>query len=78
MAFDVEDRMDLINQPLLMIAGEKADTLYMTEAAFAKATGTRDKEIYQIKGASHIRTYWVPEYVDDAVKKLNTFFNKNL
>lgn len=78
MVFDVEDRMDLINQPLLMIAGEKADTLYMTEAAFAKATGTQDKEIYQIKGASHIRTYWVPEYVDDAVKKLNTFFNKNL
>ena len=78
MAFDVEDRMDLINQPLLMIAGEKADTLYMTEDAFAKATGTQDKEIYQIKGASHIRTYWVPEYVDDAVKKLNTFFNKNL
>ncbi len=78
MAFDVEDRMDLINQPLLMIAGEKADTLYMTEAAFAKATGTQDKEIYQIKGASHIRTYWVPEYVDDAVKKLNTFFSKNL
>ena len=61
-----------------MIAGEKADTLYMTEDAFAKATGTQDKEIYQIKGASHIRTYWVPEYVDDAVKKLNTFFNKNL
>ncbi len=42
------------------------------------ATGTQDKEIYQIKGASHIRTYWVPEYVDDAVKKLNTFFSKNL
>ncbi|WP_026767382.1 hypothetical protein [Selenomonas ruminantium] len=48
MAFDVEDRMDLINQPLLMIAGEKADTLYMTEAAFAQASGTQDKEIYQI------------------------------
>ena len=47
-------------------------------AGNAKATGTQDKEIYQIKGASHIRTYWVPEYVDDAVKKLNTFFNKNL
>ena len=42
MAFDVEDRMDLINQPLLMIAGEKADTLYMTEAAFAQASGTQE------------------------------------
>ncbi len=44
MAFDVEDRMDLINQPLLMIAGEKADTIYMTEDAYNKASGTKDKE----------------------------------
>ena len=78
MAFDVEDRMDLINQPLLMIAGEKADTLYMTEDAFAKASGTNNKEVYLIEGASHIRTYWVPEYVDKAVKKLDAFFKKNL
>ena len=78
MAFDTEDRMDLINQPLLMIAGEKADTLYMTNDAFKKAKGTNNKELYQIEGASHIRTYWVPEYVDKAVKKLGEFFKKNL
>lgn len=77
-AFDVEDRMDLINQPLLMIAGEKADTLYMTKDAFDKASGTENKELFMIEGASHIRTYWVSEYVDKAVEKLNTFFNKNL
>ena len=71
-------RMDLINQPLLMIAGEKADTLYMTEDAYAKASGTENKELYMIEGASHIRTYWVPEYVDKAVNKLGAFFNKNL
>ena len=70
--------MDLINQPLLMIAGEKADTLYMTEDAYAKASGTENKELYMIEGASHIRTYWVPEYVDKAVNKLGAFFNKNL
>lgn len=78
MAFDVEDRMDLINQPLLMIAGEKADTIYMTEDAYNKASGTKDKEIYLIPGASHIRTYWVPEYVDKAVTKLSAFYKKNL
>ncbi len=77
-AFDVEDRMDLITQPLLMVAGEKADTLYMTNDAFAKASGTKDKEIYLVPGASHIRTYWVPEYVDNAVAKLQAFFGKNL
>lgn len=78
MAFDVEDRMDMIDQPLLMVAGEKADTLYMTQDAFAKASGTQDKELYLIPGASHIRTYWVPEYVDQAVKKLGEFFEEKL
>lgn len=78
MAFDVEDRMGLIDQPLLMIAGEKADTLYMTQDAFNKATGTDDKELCLIEGASHIRTYWVKEYVDRAVDKLNEFFKNHL
>ena len=78
MAFDVEDRMDLIDQPLLMIAGEKADTLYMTKDAFAKATGTENKELFLIPGASHIRTYWVPEYVDQAMAQLQKFYAKNL
>ena len=78
MAFDVEDRMGLIDQPLLMIAGEKADTLYMTQDAFDKATGTDDKELCLIEGASHIRTYWVKEYVNKAVSKLDTFFKDNL
>ena len=37
MAFDVDDRMDLIDQPHLMMAGDIADTKYMTESAFEKA-----------------------------------------
>lgn len=78
MAFDVEDRMDLVNQPLLMIAGSEADTLYMTKDAYDKAVNAKDKELYLIKGASHIRTYWVPEYVDDAVAKLSEFFGAKL
>lgn len=78
MAFDVEDRMDLINQPLLMIAGSAADTLYMSEDAFKKATGTDDKELYLIDGASHIKTYWKSEYVNDAVNKFSEFFEKRL
>ena len=77
-AFDVEDRMDLIDQPLLMLCGEKADTLYMSQDAFAKATGTEDKELFLIPGASHIRTYWVEEYVQQAVDKLDAFFGEKL
>jgi len=78
MNFDVTDHINLINKPLLMIAGTKADTLYMTEAAFAKATGTKNKELFLIDGATHIETYWVPGYVDQAMQKLDVFFDKNI
>lgn len=78
MAFDASEGMYLINQPLLMIAGSIADTFYMTEQCYSKATGTQDKELFLIPGATHIRTYYVPEYVDMAVKKLTEFFSENL
>jgi len=76
--FDATDHIDLINKPLLMIAGSKADTLYMTKDAFAKATGTKKKELFIIDGATHIETYWVPKYVDSAMSKLTPFYSQNL
>jgi len=78
MRFDATDQMELINQPLLMIAGSKADSLYMSEDAFAKATGTADKELVLLDGATHIDTYWVPRHVDAAVAKLTTFYARTL
>ncbi len=78
MAFDAATNMYLINQPLLMIAGSKADTYYMTDRAFNLATGTSEKELFLIPGATHIQTYYVPEYVDQAIGKLKVFFGKNL
>ena len=78
MSWDATDNIELINMPLLMMAGEKADTLYMSEEAFAKATGTRDKELFKIPGATHIQTYFVPEYVDQAVAKLTDFYGNHL
>ena len=78
MAFDASEGMYLINQPLLMIAGGAADTFYMTEQCFSKASGTQNKELYLIPDATHIKTYYVPEYVDSAVGKLTNFFNDNL
>jgi len=78
MAFDAADNMDLINQPLLMMAGSKADTFYMTEDAFNLASGTDKKELFLIPGATHIQTYHVPEYVNQAMGKLIEFFGKNL
>ena len=78
MEFDVNTNVDLINQPLLMIAGDKADTLYMTEEVFANASGTQDKELFKVKGATHIETYWKPEYVKQISEKLGAFFGRTL
>ncbi|MEX6674448.1 alpha/beta hydrolase [Pseudomonas sp. W2Oct36] len=78
MRFDATDQIALIQQPLLMIAGTKADSLYMTEDAFTKATGTKDKELFKLDGATHIETYWVPKYVSAAIDKLNTFYTRTL
>jgi len=77
-AFDATTNMRMIDQPLLMIAGSKADSYYMTDSAFKAATGTNNKELFLIEGATHIETYWVPKYVSQAVEKLTAFFGKNL
>ena len=78
MCFDATNQIELIDKPLLMIAGSKADTLYMTEDSFAKAIGTKDKELFKIDGATHIETYWVPKYVDAAMDKLTAFYARTL
>lgn len=78
MNFDADSNMDLINQPLLMMAGSKADSLYMTQSAFKKAINAKDQELYLIDGATHIETYWKPQYVNQAMDKLTRFFGKNL
>lgn len=78
MRWDATDQIDLIEQPLLMVAGSKADSLYMSEDAFAKGTGAKDKELFKIQGATHIETYWVPKYVDAAMGKLTAFYAKTL
>jgi fermentation-respiration switch protein FrsA (DUF1100 family) len=78
MTWDATDNLDLIDQPLLMIAGSKAQTLYMTLDAFPKVTNAKSKEMLIIDGATHIETYWKQEYVDQAMNKLNEFFGKNL
>jgi len=78
MTWDATTNMDLINQALLMMAGSKADTKYMTDEAFGKATNAKNKELFLIEGATHIQTYWKPEYVNKAVNKLIEFYSKNL
>jgi fermentation-respiration switch protein FrsA (DUF1100 family) len=74
MNFDAASNMELINQPLLMMAGTKADSLYMTLDAFKEAHSSKNKELFLIDGATHIETYWKPQYVDQAMDKLTEFF----
>ncbi|MFD1261653.1 alpha/beta hydrolase [Entomomonas asaccharolytica] len=78
MEFDVNTNVDLISQPLLMIAGEKADSLYMTQEVFANASGTDNKELFLVPNASHIETYWKQPYVQQITDKLTSFYGKNL
>lgn len=78
MTWDAATNMDLINQPLLMITGSKADTKYMTDEAFPKATNAKTKELFIIDGATHIQSYWKPEYVSQVVTKLVNFYQSNL
>ena len=78
MAWDATDHADLIDQPLLVIAGEIADSRYMSEEAYAKATGTADKELFIVPGATHIRTYFVKEYVDQISAKIQGFYTQKL
>ena len=77
-AWDPDDFMYLIDQPLLMVVGEKADTAYMSESAFAAATGTEDKELYVVAEATHVDLYWKPEATDDAIAKLASFYRDRM
>ena len=56
----------------------KAVAFYMTSDAFEKATGTTDKELFLVPGATHIKTYYELEFVEQEVAKLTEFFGKRL
>lgn len=78
MTWDAMDHIDLIDAPLLLIAGDRADSLYMSEEAYEKAAGTKDKELFKVPGATHIQMYVVPEYVNNTMDKLTEFYGRTL
>jgi hypothetical protein len=59
-------------RPLLMIVGTDAVTAWMTTDAFVNAR--EPKELWWIKGATHVALYDKDEYVTPAVSKLVEFF----
>jgi fermentation-respiration switch protein FrsA (DUF1100 family) len=71
------EHMELVApRPVLLIAGERAETLKFSQAAYAKAQ--QPKELLVIPGASHFDLYDKPEYVTPAVDKLAEFFGEHL
>ena len=77
MAFSAIENIQLLTQPVLLIVGDKADSEWQTKR-FYNALPGKDKEVYAIKGSSHIELYDKPEYVTPAVEKLSAFFHRTL
>ncbi|TEY10431.1 alpha/beta hydrolase [Campylobacter sp. US18a] len=78
MSFDATDQIELINQPLLMLVGDKADTAYMSKEAFDKAIGTQNKELFVLKDTTHIQSYYKKDSVNATLAKLQKFYEKYL
>jgi len=69
------DRADLLTQPLLMVAGSEAGSLWHSQELHAKAVGP--KELFIVKGATHMDLY-DGKGVDTAMSKLSPFFSRAL
>jgi hypothetical protein len=73
--FDGVDQ--LLTQPLLLIAGSKAGSLWHSQELITKAS-SKNKELFILKGATHMDMYDGKQYVPQVSKKLAEFFSKNL
>lgn len=80
LAFDAFHLVDeLLTQPLQIIVGNKIGEFGSFDEGhrlFDKATC--EKDLCIIDGASHYDLYDIPEYVDQAVDKLQTFYRRHL
>lgn len=65
-----------LTQPMLLIVGTEADTRGYSEQFYELSNGP--KELFWVEGATHVALYDIPEYVNQAVPKLTSFFGKNL
>ena len=67
----------LLTQPLLLIAGSEAGSLWHSQELHTKAA-SKEKELFVVKGATHMDLYDGRQYVPQVAKKLAGFFGKNL
>ncbi len=71
-SFDITDQIAVLPIPYLAIAGTKALTLGLSKTAYERAS--EPKELFEIKDATHMALYDIDKYVNQAVKKLVTFY----
>jgi fermentation-respiration switch protein FrsA (DUF1100 family) len=69
------DRVETLTQPVLIVAGTKAGSLWHSKELYAKAPGKKELEL--IEGATHMDLY-DGEGAAKAVTKLSPFFKHNL
>ena len=76
-AFDAFQYLDTVSpRPILLIIGSLADTKHFSQAAYDKAR--EPKELFVIEGATHVDLYDKPQFVNQAVEKLTSFFDAYL
>ena len=76
MAYTGFDRVEeLLTQPVMIIAGSKAGSLWHSKELYAKAPGR--KELFIVHGATHMDLY-DGKGADTAAAKLAPFFTRNL
>jgi uncharacterized protein len=66
---------ELLTQPLLIIAGSEAGSLWHSRELHAKAAGP--KELFIVQGATHMELY-DGKGSDIAMTKLSPFFTRSL
>ncbi|UIK04734.1 alpha/beta hydrolase [Neorhizobium galegae] len=71
---------DLLTQPLQVIVGGRHGTTGQYEAGkrLFDLSPSAEKDFFVVEGAGHYDMYYKPEYVDQAVDRLATFYRRHL
>lgn len=78
MSYNALNKLDsLLTQPLLVISGDVSGSRWQSEQIY-HAAASQEKELFLVKGAGHMDLYDGDEYVNQAVEKIATFFEKNV
>ena len=74
--YDAIQLADLfLTQPLQIVAGSVAGSRWMSEDLYKRAASAH-KNLHLIEGANHMELYDIPQYVDEALAVLVSFFQK--